>query len=176
MKKVLILPLFIFLSLLSYSQLTTNGNNPNNRNNRNNNRVVQQRFPSLSVGVMVMDPQGTFDVLYPGTPAGIGAQLSFPMGRVPLELVGGFAWYSRGGTTENVDIYEGMDADGDEFFTEGEISVNSNIYSYDMGARFKPFNGVIQPYGEVLVGFQNFITKSTISADDGFSEDVVDHP
>lgn len=118
-----------------------------------------------------MDPQGAFDNNYAGTPLGLGAQLAIPMGNSPIDLVGGFAWYSRGGSKEDIAIFQGTDADGDEFFTEGEMSVNSNIYAYDAIIRFRPFNGRVQPYGDVIGGFQTYSTKSIIRTLDGSNDD-----
>lgn len=121
-----------------------------------------------------MDPQGAFNTQYTGTPAGIVGQFLINMGNAPFDVGGGFAWFSRGGTSDDISIYEGTDADGNGYYVEGTIDVKSNIYSYDAIARLRPFNGRIQPYGDAIAGFQTYSTKSTISSVDGNSEDIVE--
>lgn len=176
MKNSIFLLLFLFLGTTLIAQINPRpNNNPSNGNNNNVNRNRTARLPQLSFGAIGMDPQGAFDTNYSGTPLGLGAQLSIPMGNSPLDLVGGFAWYSRGGSKEDIAIFQGKDADGDDFFTEGEISVNSNIYAYDAIIRFRPFNGRIQPYGDLIGGFQTYSTKSVIRTLDGSNDDETDN-
>ncbi|MGB1031699.1 MAG: hypothetical protein ACPGWM_03745 [Flavobacteriales bacterium] len=130
--------LLLLLSTGLFAQVNNNRQNPNN----NRNRTTTLRTPSLSLGIVVMEPRGAFENNYPGVPAGLSGQFLINMGNAPIDFGAGFAWYSRGGTKSDIDIYEGTDLDGDDYYVEGTIDVNSNIYSYDAIARFRPFNGI----------------------------------
>jgi len=163
----------LLLLLLSINLLAQE-NNPRQNQNNNRNRNTSLRGPSVSLGIVVMEPQGVFEKQYTGTPAGINGQFLINMGNAPFDFGGGFTWFSRGGTSNDISIYEGTDIDGDDYYVEGTIDVNSNIYSYDAIARFRPFNGRVQPYGDAIAGFQTYSTKTTISAIDGNTEEVVD--
>ena len=175
MKKVIFLLILLFLETTVIAQTDQRpGNNKNSNNkNINNNRIG--RLPQISVGVIGMDPEGAFDTNYSGNPIGLGAQLAIPMGNAPIDLVAGFAWYSRGGSKEDITIFQGNDSEGDDFYTDGEMSVNSNIYAYDAIIRFRPFNGRVQPYGDVIGGFQTYSTKSIIRTLDGSNADETEN-
>lgn len=178
--KIITSLLLLLLSTGLFAQVNnqrqnTNRQNTNRQNQINNrNRPNFIRTPSLSIGIVVMEPQGAFDRNYDGIPAGINGQFMINMGNAPIDFGGGFAWFSRGGTSSDIDIYEGTDADGDDYYVEGTMDVNSNIYAYDAIARFRPFNGIIQPYGDAIAGFQTYSTKTKITAIDGNTEDIVD--
>ena len=118
-----------------------------------------------------MEPLRMFAENYDGTPFGIAAQIEFPTGRFfPIEFGGDFAWYSRGGERSDIDIYEGEDAFGNEFYSDGTIKVRSNIYSYAGFARLNPVPGPFQIYGDLILGVQNFSTNTTIESDDNLTE------
>lgn len=126
----------------------------------------QRRVPSLSVGLDVGAPRGQFADNFEGLPVGVGGQFLSNMGRSPLEAGFGFSWMSRGQMNEDIWIFQGTDVDGDEVFSRGEVSVNSNIYTYNGVLRLKPFAGAIQPYGDLIAGVRNFSTVSIIRPDE----------
>lgn len=163
MRSIVLLSFF----LLGWLSLSAQFNNNNNRNrNWNNNR----RVPSISFGLEVATPQNQFNNNFDGTPVGFSGQFLSNLGRSPFELGFGFSWLSRGTVSEEIWIYEGVDAEGDEVFGRGEVDVNSNIYTYTGVARLKPFAGAIQPYGDVIAGVRNFSTVTVITPDD--SEEI----
>lgn len=126
----------------------------------------QRRVPSISFGLDVGEPRGQFAQNFDGVPVGIGGQFLSNIRRSPIEAGFGFSWMSRGSMNEDVWIYQGVDVDGDDVFSQGEVSVNSNIYTYNGVLRLKPFAGAIQPYGDLIVGIRNFSTVSIIRPDE----------
>lgn len=139
-------------------------------NNRRNNRA-----PSLSVGLQISDPQGEYSQYYSGNPTGLGVTFMANLGRSPFEIGGDFAWRGMGSEKQDISISQGEDIEGDEVFTEGSMRVASNLYAYHGVARFKPFGGVFQPYGDVMGGIKTFATRTTIEEDNGGYTEVVDN-
>ena len=171
MKKSLFLFILVLASSGLFAQLTGPANQNPRLNNRNNNRNFPQHRPSFSIGLSAMEPLRMFAENYDGTPFGIAAQIEFPTGRFfPIEFGGDFAWYSRGGERSDIEIYEGEDAFGNEFYSDGTIKVRSNIYSYAGFARLNPVPGPFQIYGDLILGVQNFSTNTTIESDDNLTE------
>lgn len=171
MKKSIFLLIFVLASSALFAQLTRPANQNQGLNNRNFFRNLPQHRPSLSFGLSAMEPLRMFAENYEGTPFGIAAQIEFPTGRFfPIEFGGDFAWYSRGGERSDIDIYEGQDAFGNEFYSDGTIKVRSNIYSYAGFARLNPVSGQFQIYGDLILGVQNFSTNTTIESDDNLTE------
>lgn len=178
MKKSILLFASLLFALPFFAQLTgppnQNGNNNPNRI-RNNARNFPQHRPSFSIGLSAMEPLRMFADNYQGIPFGISAQIEFPTGRFfPIELGGDFAWFSRGGNESDILIYEGEDSFGNEYFGDGTIKVRSNIYSYAGFARLNPIPGPFQVYGDLILGVQNFSTKTIIESNDQLSEPTVE--
>lgn len=123
----------------------------------------------MTMGVQVVDPLGDFGDKYSGTPAGLAGLFTVNWGRTPFEFGFGAAWNSMGSQAEDILIYIGDDVDGNELFTDGRMTVNSNIYTYHAVGRFKPLAGPFQPYVDVLGGFKTFSSRWKIR-EDGNSE------
>ena len=126
------------------------------------------RAPTLSIGFEFAFPQNEFDNNFTGVPVGIGGQFLTNNGtRSPFEFGVGFSWLSRGSSTESVFLLEGVDINGDAIFSRADLSINSNIYTYNGIVRFKPLLGRVQPYIDGLAGVRNFSTTSVIKREDG---------
>lgn len=166
MRSIFTLLLLLFLGGNAFAQF--------NNNNRNRNRNVNQRTPSLSVGLDFADPQNQFASAFDGTPVGVGVQFLDNIGRSPFEAGVGFSWLSRGSISEEVWIYEGNDVDGDDIYIRGDMDVNSNIYTYTGIGRVKPFNGIVQPYGDVIAGVRHFSTVTIIEPEEGDADPIRD--
>lgn len=131
------------------------------------------RAPTLSIGFEIAAPRNEFDRNFDGVPVGFGAQFLTNSGRrSPFELGVGFSWLSRGSAKEDVFIYEGLNIDNEEVFSKARMSVNSNIYTYNGIARFKPLLGKVQPYVDGLVGVRNFSTTTIIRPDDNTADPI----
>lgn len=154
---------FLFLALLSTLSVVAQQNQRN---------VVARRTPSLSFGLQVAQPRNEFSDTFDGYPVGVAGQFMSNLRRSPFELGFGFSWMSAGEKNQDIYIYQGVDAVGDDVYEQGEISVRNNIYTYTGSARFKPFAGAIQPYGELIAGIENFSTQNIISSNDNSASDV----
>lgn len=129
------------------------------------------RVPTLSVGFEFAFPQNEFSQNFEGMPIGIGGQFLTNAGRrSPFEFGMGFSWLSRGSAREDVFILEGQDINGQNIFSRGSMSVNSNIYTYNGIMRFKPLLGMVQPYIDGLVGVRNFSTSTVVRPEDATAE------
>lgn len=132
------------------------------------------RDPTLAVGIQIADPRGEFDQNYDGVLAGIAGTFSVPMGNSPFEWGIGFAWNSMGADNEDVSVIAGEDIDGDLVYEEGTMRITSNNYRYQMLGRFRPFNGRIQPYGDLIGGLERFTTSSDIKVDNAGHSEVIE--
>ncbi len=132
------------------------------------------RGPSLSIGFQVVQPRDEFKSIYEGNPVGIGGLFLINGRRSPFEFGVGYGWQSMGKQDESIRILEGQDVDGNDIYTSGQITVNSNIKTYQTVARFKPFAGKVQPYIDGILGFKSYTTKTTILADNGSYSEVID--
>ena len=132
------------------------------------------RGPSWSIGFQAVQPRGEFQSIYDGNPVGIGGSFLINGARSPFEFGVGYGWQSMGKQEEGIRILEGQNIDGEDVYASGQMTVNSNIHTYQVIARFKPFTGKIQPYVDGLLGFKAFTTKTTILADNGSYSEVVD--
>ena len=143
---------------------------------RNQRRALEQRrrVPSLSFGLHVAEPRNQFRLNFDGVPVGLGGQFMSPLGQSPLEAGFDFSWLSRGSMNEDIWIYEGEDINGEAIYSRGTMEVNSNIFSYNLVGRFKPFAGRIQPYGEVIGGLRHFSTVTVISPNEGEGSETRD--
>ncbi|MDZ4822800.1 MAG: hypothetical protein SH856_05030 [Flavobacteriales bacterium] len=133
------------------------------------------RKPTLGFGVQVVQPLGQYGDTYDGYPAGFSGTFTGPIGRSPIEVGMGVAWNSMGSQNEEVMVSTGVfDSEGDEIVKAGKMKIGINNYRYTAIGRFKPFAGMIQPYGEVLAGFENYSTRTVITMDDNPSSDARD--
>ncbi len=125
------------------------------------------RVPTLSVGFEFAFPQNEFDRNFEGVPVGVGGQFLSNAGRrSPFEFGMGFSWLSRGSQKEDVWVFRGVDLNNNEIYDRARMSVNSNIYTYNAIARFKPLLGRVQPYIDGLAGVRNFSTSTVIRPED----------
>lgn len=125
-------------------------------------RVRNNRGPSIAFGVQVAQPTGQFKQQYDGYPIGVAANFSAPLSRSPLEIGFGYAWNNMGSQTEEVSVLVGQDIDGDNIYENGDLQIRSNTNRFQMMARLRPFNGMIQPYVDGVAGLETYRTKTTI--------------
>ena len=130
--------------------------------------------PSISVGIQVVQPEGEFRDFYTGNPAGISAQLVGPLAGSPILVGVSGAWTSMDSKTEDIYVNVGSDKNGNEYYEDGTMSVKSNNNRYLMVGRLNPFPGGFQLYGDALVGFETFSTKTRIELKDGSSTTAPD--
>jgi opacity protein-like surface antigen len=130
--------------------------------------------PSLSVGLQISQPIGEFDNYYEGNPFGISGQLAGPVGGSPFQIGMSAAWNSMASMTEDIAVFVGTDIDGDDVYESGSMTVKSNNNRYMALGRFSPFSGGFQIYGDALIGFETFTTKTEIKLDDGSSVEATD--
>jgi len=168
MKKALLLLFALFNFTLANAQVAPQNIN---RNAQRGSIWMHPRYfraPTLSVGFEFAFPQNEFDNNFTGVPVGVGGQFLTNNGtRSPFEFGLGFSWLSRGSSTESVWLLEGRDINGNEIFSRADLSVNSNIYTYNGIVRFKPLLGRVQPYIDGLAGVRNFSTVTVIKPEDG---------
>jgi hypothetical protein len=131
----------------------------------------QRRRPTLSFGAQVSQPRGQFGHVYDGYPAGLAGSFVGPLGNSPFEVGFGLAWNSMGSQDEDVSAFVGTDMTGDSIYEEGTMRIRSNNNRFQLIGRFRPFNGMIQPYGEALAGFDMYKTKTDITLNgNGYTE------
>lgn len=127
-----------------------------------------QRTPDLGFGLQVGAPAGSYEAVYGGAPVGLGINASFPLSRwhyLPVEVGVDMGFNSMGMSANNTAF---IDEYGNNLTHRMEI--RSSYNAYHMQARFKPFNGRIKPYGDLLIGAKAHKTVLENSLDDGFSE------
>jgi len=127
------------------------------------------RRPTISVGFQLTDPIGDFENQFEKLPHGINASFSKPLLGLPIEYGAGFAWNSIASESRDIAI-------PDQFGNPNpsHLKLNGNAYTYYVHGRFRPFNGSIRPYGEVLAGFKNYGVKSKLYAVDEYGGTVGD--
>lgn len=131
----------------------------------------QRRRPSLNFGVQVAQPLGQFGQVYDGYPAGLAGTFSGPVGNSPFEVGFGLAWNSMGSQDEDISAYVGTDIDGDSIYENGSMRIRSNNNRFQLLGRFRPFNGMIQPYGDGIIGVETYKTKTDITLNNsGYTE------
>ena len=164
MNKRNIIIVFLLGLLINSGTLLAQNNNPRRQN---------LRGPSLSVGFQIVQPNGDFKNYYDGNPVGIGGAFLINGGRSPFSFGVGYSWQSMGKNDESIRVLEGEDINGNPVYGSGQMSVNSNIYTYHTMARFNPLAGKVQPYIDAIAGFKSFTTKTTVTADNGSYSEVV---
>jgi opacity protein-like surface antigen len=115
---------------------------------------------TLSGGLYIGEPVGSFDQTYGRELIGVGGNFSVPMRRLPFESGLAFSWQSMGGDDDIVSL--------DSTFSdaEGTLRVKANMYSMHALVRFNPLRGNINPYFDVLGGFRTFSTRTKVKVDD----------
>jgi hypothetical protein len=163
MKKVLTLFLSVFVSLFVFAQ-------SNDESNKRAEKTKPNRKPSIGISTQVVRPLEDFAATYSGKPIGLSANLSIPLKKnSPFELGGNFAWNNMGTFDQDIEVVALVT--GDTISNPGTYRARNNNYRYLAQFRFRPFNGVIQPYFDLLGGYENFQTKTDITVQNsgGFS-------
>ena len=120
----------------------------------------RERPMTLSLNGHVGHPLGEFGEAWGREFYGVGGNFSTPFKRLPFEGGFQFDWSHMGGETAVVPVNEDyLDA------TEGDLTVNSNIYSFHALMRFKPFTGKVAPYVDGLAGWRTFSTRTKLKVD-----------
>lgn len=135
-----------------------------------NDGFAQNRASTLSGGLEFGVPLGEFDHTWGNTTFGLSANIAMPMRRFPLEIGYDFAWgrmgseYSQESTTGNIlGSRPGR-----------KVEVTSSIFGHHGLVRLNSLRGDIRPYGEVMLGARNFVTRSTVTTPEGLSDDERD--
>ncbi|MBL0316578.1 MAG: hypothetical protein IPP69_12640 [Flavobacteriales bacterium] len=134
---------------------------------------IAQRYrgPSLAFGVQVVQPVGEFAKQFDGYPAGISGTFSAPLGRSPFKLGFGYAWNNMGSQNKDISALLYTDSMGYDIYEPGTMRIRSTISRYQVIARFRPFDGRIQPYVDAMSGVEAYKTKTDITLDNsGYSE------
>ena len=115
------------------------------------------RGPTLSAGMQLSVPRGEYASFYKGTPFGVNAAISIPLLGLPIEGGGGFSWNQLGSEGREVHIT-------DQFgnIQNADLKIHGNSYTYYVSGRFRPFNGKVRPYGEVLAGMRTYSVKTKL--------------
>lgn len=117
----------------------------------------RNRPATLSGGLEIGIPVGVFAENWGREIVGVSANTAIPMRFLPFDIGFDFSWGKMGSNNDIVAVDQAFLA-----VTEGELSVNSNVYGYHALARFKPLSGKISPYVEVLAGLRQYTTKSVL--------------
>lgn len=136
----------------------------------NNDGFWEQRSTTLSGGLEIGVPLGEFAHTWGNTVYGISANIAMPMRNLPLEFGYDFAWGRMGGEYSTPRPVGGLFS----AVPQRSVDVKSNVYGHHGLVRLNPLRGDIRPYGEVMLGARNFVTRSTVSTDGGVTEDERD--
>ena len=118
------------------------------------------RPSTLGGGFEVGIPIGEFDDAWGRQMAGLSANFTMPMRRLPFSYGFDFGWQRMGARNQEVPVsIEGVSA------TKGDLRVRSNVYGYHALLRLQPLNGRISPYAELMTGARHFITRTEIKVD-----------
>lgn len=148
----------ILLTILaSCLVLISSAQRNNDRNNRNQRPV---RPMTLSGGLFIGEPVGSFDQSFGRELIGIGGNFSVPMRRLPFESGLAFSWQSMGGDDDIVAVDSAFGS------SEGTMNVNVNMYTVHALVRLNPLRGNINPYFDLLGGFRTFSTRTKVKVDD----------
>jgi hypothetical protein len=117
------------------------------------------RPATVAGGFEIGIPIGEFDRAWGRQMAGLSANFTVPMRRLPFSYGFDFGWQRMGARTQEVNVrVENLPA------TIGDLKVRSNIYGYHGLLRLQPLNGKVSPYGEFMTGARHFVTRSEIEA------------
>lgn len=131
----------------------------------------QNRSSTLSGGMEFGVPLGEFDHTWGNTTVGLSANIAMPMRTLPLEFGYDFAWGRMGSEVRLLDQTPGNllgSRNG------RKVDVKSNVFGHHGLIRFNPLRGNVRPYGEVMLGARNFVTRSTITTAEGVTDDERD--
>lgn len=132
--------------------------------------IWQGRSTTLGGGVEIGVPLGEFDFTWGNTTTGLSATLALPMRNLPLELGYDFAW-GRMGSEQTVEQAPGNILAGP---TGRRVDVASDVFGHHALLRLDPLRGRLRPYGDVMFGARNFITRSTVTTPQGLTDDERD--
>lgn len=135
---------------------------------QDNDGFWQNRSSTLSGGLEFGVPLGEFDFTWGNTTAGLSANIAIPMRTLPLEFGYDFAWGRMGSESSSTDQAPGNILGARPGRT---VDVRSNIFGHHGLIRLNPLRGKVRPYGEVMLGARNFVTRSTVSTPEGVSDD-----
>ncbi|MBK8225624.1 MAG: hypothetical protein IPK70_00440 [Flavobacteriales bacterium] len=127
------------------------------------------RPATISGGLEIGIPIGEFDEAWGRQMAGLSANFTMPMRRLPFSYGFDFGWQRMGSRAQEVTV----DVE-DLGLTTGEMKVRSSIYGYHGLLRLQPLQGKVSPYAELMTGMRHFVTRSEIEArgiDDPVSEE-----
>lgn len=129
------------------------------QNNDNTQRTT--RSMTLSGGLFIGEPLGQFDAAFGREIIGLGANFATPILKLPIEWGAQFNWGTLGGEDAIVAVDE-------EFLgtTEGTMKVKSNMYAVHGLARFKPLQGQVRPYFDLMAGWRTFSTRTKLRVED----------
>lgn len=115
---------------------------------------------TLGGGIGISAPTGDFDRTWGRNMFMIGAQLAYPLRRVPILQVGfSFGLSMMGKKGADVPITSNVLAD-----TTGELSTRCRVFSYHPLMRLSPLRGRVRPYVDGMVGFRQFSTTTQVTA------------
>ncbi len=115
---------------------------------------------TLGGGIGVSSPTGDFDRAWGRDMFLIGAQLAYPMRRVPILQVGfSFGYSVMGRNSTEVPINTNY-----QNINTGELTTRSKIFGYHPLLRLTPLTGKVRPYADGMVGFRQFSTVSKVTA------------
>lgn len=129
-----------------------------------------ERSSTLSGGLELGIPLGEFNHTWGSTMVGLSANIAMPMRLLPLEIGYDFAWGRMGSEYSELRPSGGLLT----AVPSRSVSVKSNVYGHHALARLNPLRGNVRPYGEVMLGARNFVTRSTVTANDGMTDDERD--
>lgn len=120
---------------------------------------LAKRPMTIGGGVEIGFPIGEFNATWGRQIAGLSANFTVPLRRLPFDYGFDFAWGRMGGDSRSVLIQE------EHLPEDGELRIRSNVYGYHGLLRLKPFNGKVSPYVEAMAGARHFVTRTVIRAE-----------
>ena len=103
----------------------------------------------------------------------MAASVSIPVLRSPIEWGIGYAWNSMGADDKDIVALVNQDSVLGNTYSNGNLALRSNSNRFMLHARVRPFNGKIQPYGDVFSGLETFKTTTSITIDNsGYSSEL----
>ncbi len=115
---------------------------------------------TLGGSIGVSSPTGDFDRAWGRDMFLIGAQLAYPMRRIPILQPGfSFGFSVMGKNSTEVPINTNY-----QNISTGELTTRSKVFSYHPLLRLAPLTGKVRPYVDGMVGFRQFSTVSKVTA------------
>jgi len=117
----------------------------------------RRRTATVGAGIEVGIPRGAFNDSWGREIAGFSANFTAPMRILPFDWGFDYSFGALGGESTVVAVSEqGLAA------TTGDLRIRSSVMGYHGQFRFKPLQGKVMPYGELLAGARHFVTRTTI--------------